>query len=188
MADMSNIETFPNIYDDGKTYVSYKWDMSDFAEKIDMLLRNERMRIDIAHAAQQVLLSQWTADGRENRPDLGPGSSNSNDLRLMRSSRIKFSVVLSAQYLPLGCHRIAEMAGSKKAFSKDERGEVAPFSRRIAKGSTHLEQSSRGTGHSLSTLCSDQRRYKDFNWKCCSDFRQLVSKVNKGLTSLPSPR
>jgi hypothetical protein len=66
MADMSNIETFPNIYDDGKTYVSYKWDMSDFAEKIDMLLRNERMRIDIAHAAQQVLLSQWTADGREN--------------------------------------------------------------------------------------------------------------------------
>ena len=38
--DMSHLNTSPNIYEDGKTYISCKYDWSDLEEKIDYVLSN----------------------------------------------------------------------------------------------------------------------------------------------------
>lgn len=40
--DMSHVDTIPNIYTDGETYVSCSWDFSNLEEKIDMILGNYR--------------------------------------------------------------------------------------------------------------------------------------------------
>jgi len=38
--DMSHLQSYPNIYEDGKTYISCKYDWSDVEEKIDYVLSN----------------------------------------------------------------------------------------------------------------------------------------------------
>ena len=38
--DMSHIQSYPNIYEDGKTYISCKYDWSDVEEKIEYVLSN----------------------------------------------------------------------------------------------------------------------------------------------------
>ncbi|MAR92731.1 MAG: hypothetical protein CML06_17895 [Pseudomonadales bacterium] len=65
MADMSNIETYPNFYQADKYYTPFKWDFSDFEEKLRYLLDHDDERIEIATAAQQFLMQQWTDDGRK---------------------------------------------------------------------------------------------------------------------------
>lgn len=51
--DMSHLETYPDLFDDGVTYVSHRWDFSDLEEKIDGLLQDNERRIAIAEAGQQ---------------------------------------------------------------------------------------------------------------------------------------
>ncbi len=52
-ADMSHLETFPDFYFAGKTYVNYQWDFSDFEKKIDAILSNYNQFVDIARAGQE---------------------------------------------------------------------------------------------------------------------------------------
>lgn len=52
-ADMSDIETWPDFYTDGQTMVAYKWDLSDVEEKIDRLLSDAPMRLEIAAQGQE---------------------------------------------------------------------------------------------------------------------------------------
>ena len=65
MADMSEIETFPNFYVPDVYYVPYRWDFSDFEEKCRSLLSDPARREDIARNAQGMLMSQWEPDGRQ---------------------------------------------------------------------------------------------------------------------------
>jgi Glycosyl transferases group 1 len=50
--DMSEIETWPDLYRDGETMVSCRWDMTDLDEKIDYLLSHDTQRREIAAAGQ----------------------------------------------------------------------------------------------------------------------------------------
>jgi len=50
--DMSGIETWPDLYQDGETMVSCRWDLTDLDEKIDYLLSHETLRREIAAAGQ----------------------------------------------------------------------------------------------------------------------------------------
>ena len=51
--DMSHLETWPNLYQEDKTYVACNWDFSNLREKVFSLLDNPRLRYDIAREAQQ---------------------------------------------------------------------------------------------------------------------------------------
>ena len=51
-ADMSAIETWPDLYRDGETMTAHKWDLSDLEEKIDSLLSDSPRRHEIAEAGQ----------------------------------------------------------------------------------------------------------------------------------------
>lgn len=51
--DMSHLETYPDLYEDGVTYVAHRWDLADVQEKIDSLLRDERTRLEISTAGQE---------------------------------------------------------------------------------------------------------------------------------------
>lgn len=50
--DMSHIETYPDIYKKGKTYVSLKWDMSDLEDKLLMIIENFDEYINLIEQAQ----------------------------------------------------------------------------------------------------------------------------------------
>ena len=50
--DMSHLETFPDLFVPDETYVPFKWDFSDFEEKLEELLNDEEKRIEIARNAQ----------------------------------------------------------------------------------------------------------------------------------------
>ena len=65
MADMSCIETFPNLYVPDVYYVPYQWDFTDFEEKCMALLNDTRRREEIARNAQAMLMEQWTQAGRQ---------------------------------------------------------------------------------------------------------------------------
>jgi hypothetical protein len=52
---MEHLITSPNIYVDGETYVSVKWDLSDSAEKITHYLEHPDAAKKIAKNAQEVL-------------------------------------------------------------------------------------------------------------------------------------
>ncbi|MBN2618553.1 MAG: glycosyltransferase family 1 protein [Spirochaetales bacterium] len=49
--DMSHLETWPNIFIDGETYVSFKWDLSDMEEKALYYLNNDSKREEIINNA-----------------------------------------------------------------------------------------------------------------------------------------
>lgn len=51
--DMSHMETYPDLFVPDETYVSFKWDFSDFEEKLGELLNNNDKRIEIARNAQK---------------------------------------------------------------------------------------------------------------------------------------
>ena len=50
--DMSHMETWPNFYEAGQTYLEHDWDLQNITEKIEWALSNERERLEIASAAQ----------------------------------------------------------------------------------------------------------------------------------------
>jgi hypothetical protein len=63
--DMSHLETWPNLYQENKTYIPHKWDLSDLNEKIDYLLENSESRTAIAENAQQFYKKTLSQEGME---------------------------------------------------------------------------------------------------------------------------
>ena len=53
--DMSHIETRPDIFVPGETYMPVKWDLSDFAETVDLLLSDDALRRRLTSQAFAVL-------------------------------------------------------------------------------------------------------------------------------------
>ncbi|MEL6335510.1 MAG: glycosyltransferase [Pseudomonadota bacterium] len=49
--DMSHLETLPDLYVDGETYVACRWDLSDLEETIEALLDDPDRRVRIARTA-----------------------------------------------------------------------------------------------------------------------------------------
>jgi hypothetical protein len=52
--DMDHLETWPNLWIKGKTYLDFKWDLSDLEEKIEFVFRSPEAVRDIAVQAQQM--------------------------------------------------------------------------------------------------------------------------------------
>lgn len=53
--DMSHVETDPNIFVPWETYAPVAWDLSDFADVVHRLLRDEALRTKLATQAREVL-------------------------------------------------------------------------------------------------------------------------------------
>ncbi|MEQ9379248.1 MAG: glycosyltransferase, partial [Pirellulales bacterium] len=51
--DLSHLQTWPNYFIEGATYIAHRWDLSDLREKLDLLLENDNLRIRIAKAGQE---------------------------------------------------------------------------------------------------------------------------------------
>lgn len=52
--DMSHVDTWPDLYRDGETYVSFRWDISNLREKLDEVLENYQEFTPIAREGQEV--------------------------------------------------------------------------------------------------------------------------------------
>lgn len=50
--DMSHMNTWPNVYEAGVTYIAHDWDLTDLQERIDWALTHDSERVTIAHEAQ----------------------------------------------------------------------------------------------------------------------------------------
>ena len=55
--DMSHLETWPDFYIPNLTYIPFKWDLSDFREKIDYCKNNYLSAVNIASEAQKIYKS-----------------------------------------------------------------------------------------------------------------------------------
>lgn len=53
--DMSHIQTDPDIFIAHETYMPVKWDLSDFADKVDVLLNDDALRMRLTSQAFHVL-------------------------------------------------------------------------------------------------------------------------------------
>ena len=49
---LDHVESFPDYYQDGDTYISHAWDFSDFEEKLDDILSHPQLYEDIAREGQ----------------------------------------------------------------------------------------------------------------------------------------
>ena len=58
--DMGHLQTWPDFYEDGRTFVAHKWDFSDFEEKLENILYNPKMFEPIAHEGQNKLHEAFT--------------------------------------------------------------------------------------------------------------------------------
>ena len=63
--DMSNIETWPNIYIENETYISYNLDFQNFEEKLYDLISNLKLRKKLVTNSQQILNDIHTSLGRD---------------------------------------------------------------------------------------------------------------------------
>lgn len=64
--DLSHMETWPDLYDPGKTYIPFRWDLGDINDRIDFLL-NGNNYLNIARNAQEAYRKYLSANegGRE---------------------------------------------------------------------------------------------------------------------------
>ena len=67
--DTSHLETWPNLFQPDKTFISHKWDLSDLEEKIEFALGNNDLRIHIASEAQKVYKDAVSTEGLANFAD-----------------------------------------------------------------------------------------------------------------------
>ena len=51
--DMSHLTTWPNLYVKNETYIPYRWNLENLAEKLEIILSNNNMRILVAEAGQE---------------------------------------------------------------------------------------------------------------------------------------
>ena len=65
--DMSHMVTYPDWYADGETYISYKWDFSNFNDSLRMVTDSSRQeeRLKIASNAQNLYRFHLSERGRE---------------------------------------------------------------------------------------------------------------------------
>lgn len=63
--DMSHLETYPDLYHEGETFVAHSWVLSDLKETIEEILADDRRRIDIARNGQD--LYRWHVSTDEGR-------------------------------------------------------------------------------------------------------------------------
>ena len=61
--DMSHIDTYPNLYKTGQTYVAHSWDFDDLESTVDEVLSNYQDHIEIAFAGQD--LYRWHVANEE---------------------------------------------------------------------------------------------------------------------------
>lgn len=61
--DMSHMSTWPNFYQEDKTYVPHKWDLSDLSEKIENLIGNPDQCRQIAENAQDLYKKVISQEG-----------------------------------------------------------------------------------------------------------------------------
>ncbi len=62
--DMSHLATWPPLYKEGETYVSWRWDVSDIGDQIESLL-SERRYAEIARAGQETYARYlFSSEGR----------------------------------------------------------------------------------------------------------------------------
>lgn len=55
--DMSHLNTYPNVYKEGETYVPIKWDMSDLEEKVNKVIESYDEYKDYVYQAQKLYKS-----------------------------------------------------------------------------------------------------------------------------------
>jgi glycosyltransferase involved in cell wall biosynthesis len=60
--DMGHLQTSPNVYIDGETYISCKHDYSDLEEKIDNILGNDEKRSYIIENARKKFQEIYTRE------------------------------------------------------------------------------------------------------------------------------
>lgn len=65
MTDMSHVLTYPDFYASDAYYEPFRWDFSDFHEKVAKLIDDDDYRISKARAAQDFLMWQWTIAGKQ---------------------------------------------------------------------------------------------------------------------------
>ena len=63
--DMSNIETWPNIYIENETYISYDWDLDNLEEKLYDLISNLELRKKLVKNSQQILNDIYRSPGKD---------------------------------------------------------------------------------------------------------------------------
>jgi hypothetical protein len=51
--DMSHIETYPNLYNEGETYVAHSWDLGDVLEKVEDILAHYDQYLEVARKGQE---------------------------------------------------------------------------------------------------------------------------------------
>lgn len=67
--DMNHLETWPNLFQPGETYIPHKWDLSDLKEKLGTLIDNPDLRIRIASDAQKIYKDAVSPEGLANFAD-----------------------------------------------------------------------------------------------------------------------
>ena len=53
-ANCDHMETWPNLFVKDKTYLYYKWDLSDFEEKLEDYCKKPELIIDVANNCQKI--------------------------------------------------------------------------------------------------------------------------------------
>jgi hypothetical protein len=51
--DMAGIDTWPDLFVDNRTYISHRWDLDDFDERLEDILADTPRRVEIAAAGQE---------------------------------------------------------------------------------------------------------------------------------------
>lgn len=62
--DMSQIETWPNIYKSHETYIPISWKIEDWEESIPNILNDEKLLLEVAKKGQESYKKLWTNSGR----------------------------------------------------------------------------------------------------------------------------
>jgi hypothetical protein len=64
--DMSHMETYPDIYRDGKTMVAHRWDLTDFEDKLNEVLEDYPQYVAVSEGGQELYRHHLTTrDGRQ---------------------------------------------------------------------------------------------------------------------------
>ncbi len=63
---MSHLGTWPELYEDGATYISHSWDLSDLLQKVEETLSSPELRIRIAKTGQLEYMSHFSEEGISN--------------------------------------------------------------------------------------------------------------------------
>lgn len=63
--DMSHLETWPNVYEENKTYIPFSWNIEEWENQIDEIIQDEEKLFRIAKNGQKLYKTFWTTKGRE---------------------------------------------------------------------------------------------------------------------------